>query len=333
MEITAYIKTTDVQTFSFDAGKVSGTEMIERALCDILADSKGTVREMCSHILNAGGKRVRPLLVLYSGLVFSPASRELVQAAVAAEVIHMASLVHDDIIDNSILRRGKPTIHQGWGNYFAVICGDYLFAKAFGVLAGNRLTKSMDLMVTAIDNMCQGEIIQAEGRFNTRVTLKDYYDCIAKKTAIFLECCCKSGAAISGADDYQIGLMGEYGLHIGLAFQMIDDLLDINGDTGKMGKPKNEDICCGNITMPFIFLLSDTKYGTWFKQIIEERTFGEQVMSLVRDALKDSGIIDRCFDIAKSHVEKAKKCLDLLPKSEYVDFLHGLADILHTRAN
>ncbi|MDF2523949.1 MAG: hypothetical protein K0R31_1590, partial [Clostridiales bacterium] len=115
--------------------EIEWMEIFERELYTVLADSSGVVREMCSHILSAGGKRIRPTLVISSGFVFSKPDIELIQAAVAAELIHMASLIHDDIIDNSELRRSRPTINEIWGNQFAVLCGDYLFAKAFGILS------------------------------------------------------------------------------------------------------------------------------------------------------------------------------------------------------
>ena len=218
---------TGFQSVKFDAEQIPGIEAIEIELYNSLSGSQGTMREMCSHILNAGGKRIRPLLVLHSGLGFGTMSNHLVKAAVAAELIHMASLVHDDIIDNSSLRRSRPSINKIWGNQFAVLCGDYLFSKAFGIMSSNRLMRSMDLMVEAIQNMCEGEIVQAGERFNPLISQERYYEIIGMKTAIFLSCCCKSGAAISGATKLQVHMMGEYGLHLGYAFQIIDDILDI----------------------------------------------------------------------------------------------------------
>lgn len=322
-----------LQTIKFNSNSLASIELVEKKLNDALSDSQGAVKDMCTHILNAGGKRVRPLLVLYSGLIFSDEIDELIYAATAAELIHMASLVHDDIIDDSSLRRNKPSINKIWGKHFAVLCGDYLFAKAFGILSKNRLIKSMDYMVEAIQNMCEGEILQAENRFNHCVTLDMYYRRIAKKTAIFMQCCCKSGAAVGGADELQVRMLGEYGLNLGLAFQIIDDILDFCGDVDAMGKPGGEDLRQGSITMPLIFLMQDDRYENWIKEILGERNItGHHIREITRK-LKETGMIEKSFKTALSHIEKAKHSLGMLAESEYTGRLYKLADMLKARMN
>lgn len=323
----------DLQKVKFDAGNIPILEDIEIELYNTLADSKGAIREMCSHILSAGGKRIRPLLVYYSGRIFEGAPEELVKAAVAAELIHMASLVHDDIIDNSDLRRSRPSVNKIWGNHFAVLCGDYLFAKAFGILAGSRLTKSMDYMVHAIQNMCHGEILQASDRFNGEVSLTSYYERIAMKTGIFIECCCKSGAVIAGAGDMQLQMVGEYGLNLGLAFQIIDDILDFCGEVEVMGKPRCEDLMQGSITLPVLLLMGDKNYEGPVKEMIQGRLVTEQAADHITALLHETGTIRQAFEIASSHIEKAKHCLGFLPQTENAAFLYDLADMLKGRMN
>ncbi|MFZ5988900.1 MAG: polyprenyl synthetase family protein [Bacillota bacterium] len=333
MDNLQYEKKTDFLKEKFDPRAIPEIEVIEIELFNVLSDSKGVVRDMCSQILNAGGKRIRPLLVLYSGLVFSPVSSELINAAVASELIHMASLVHDDIIDNSSLRRSKPSINSSWGNHFAVLCGDYLFAKAFGVLSKNRLIGSMDLMVEAIENMCEGEILQAHNKFNFGTDLDMYYSCISRKTAIFLECCCKSGALVSGASENQLDAIGKYGLNMGLAFQIIDDILDICGNTKVTGKPNFEDLRQGNITLPLIMLLKDENYAEFIKEIVHSRSFSDHTLKELTKILENTGIISRCYETALMHIEKAIESLMNLPKSEYTYRLNNLANMLMMRAN
>ncbi len=333
MIITKQKQTSDFQGRKFEIYKNAGLETIERELYNVLSDSKGPVRDMSSHILNAGGKRVRPLLVMYSGLVFSKLTKEIIQAAVAAELIHMASLVHDDIIDNSYLRRSRPSVNKKWGNHYAVLGGDYLFAKAFEVLSSNRLMESMDYMITAIKNMCWGEINQAEDKFRWEVGMKEYYERISRKTAIFLECCCKSGAVAAGADKASIEAIGEYGLNLGIAFQIIDDILDFCGDPDTMGKPVGEDFRQGNITIPIILLQRNQKYKNWIKDLCEKKEVSDEIIQDVLAALKDVDAIGQSFSIAETRINRAKKCLDLLPKSEYSEVLYNLADILKSRIN
>lgn len=323
----------DFQSIVFDAGKIPNIDLIEREILNTLSDSKGAIRDMCLHVLNAGGKRIRPLLVLYSGLAFSASTNELINAAVAAELIHMASLVHDDIIDKSYLRRQKPSVNSKWGSHYAVLCGDYLFAKAFAVLSNNRLLKSMDYMVEAIQQMCHGEIIQAEDRFRLDADYNNYYQRISKKTAIFLECCCRSGAAVVGADDAYINILGDYGLNLGLAFQIIDDILDFCGDAQVMGKPRGEDLKQGIITLPVIILLSKEEYSVRFQQLVRKKGYGLGDFDQILDMLYESGAIKEAYAIAQNHIDKAQQCLSLLPETGGAAFLSELTDMLRARMN
>lgn len=304
------------------------SELIEASIEKSLSGDKGVICDMCNHMVKAGGKRIRPLLVLYSGLVFSGMSDELINASVAAELIHMASLVHDDIIDNSNFRRSKPSVNHMWGNHFSVLCGDYLFAKAFGILSGGRLLKSLDVMIEAIESMCTGEIIQAENKFRQDMDIGTYYKQITGKTAVFLECCCKSGASTGGAQPHQIKVLGEYGLNMGIAFQIIDDILDFRGNTKTMGKPKGEDLRQGIVTLPVVLLLKDNKYGDIVKEMISGRRIQTRDIATVNNLLSETGAIDEAFTIAASHIDKARECLRTMPQSEYTGFLDALPGML-----
>lgn len=316
----------------FDAGEMAGIELIEKELFNALSDSAGTVREMCSHILNAGGKRIRPMLVLYSGLVFSGPTENIIQASVAAELIHMASLVHDDIIDSSDLRRNKPSVNRVWGNHFAVLCGDYLFARAFGILSRIRPAKSMEYMVAAIQDMCHGEIIQAEARYSL-IDTDMYYEIIRKKTASFLECCCLSGGAAAGASAEMLEALGKYGLNLGFAFQILDDILDFTGDVKVMGKPRGEDLRQGNITLPVLMLMQEDGCGGRLSEYITRGAVPEDAIDEVTRQLADTGILKECYGIVNRHIDAAKDCVDCLPQNTHTVFLRNLADKLRLRDN
>ncbi|HEY9062898.1 MAG TPA: polyprenyl synthetase family protein [Pseudobacteroides sp.] len=316
-----------------DFKNIPELKQVEADLIKVVSDSCGTIRNMCTHILEAGGKRIRPLLVIYSGLVYGENSPELLQTAVASELIHMASLIHDDIVDNSALRRNRPSINSLWGNNFAVLGGDYLFAKAFGILASRRLTSGMEYMVEAIQSMCVGEIIQAEDRFNCECTLEKYYEKIACKTAILLKCCCQAGAAAQNAAAEEIDLIGEYGLNLGLAFQITDDILDLCGSSELTGKPKREDLRQGIISMPIIYLLGNKANGQWVKSVIEQRQFDDDTISKICSAITKTGIMEKCYDRVRAHIDKAQKSLDKLPDSYPKDILYRLADMVYVRMN
>ncbi|KNY28747.1 polyprenyl synthetase family protein [Pseudobacteroides cellulosolvens] len=308
-------------------------KLVEAELMKAVSDTNGTVRDMCIHILDAGGKRIRPLLVIYSGLIFGENTPELLQTAVAAELIHMASLIHDDIVDNSVLRRSRPSINSIWGNNFAVLGGDYLFAKAFGILSSKNLNCGMEYMVEAIQSMCGGEIVQAEDRFNCDCSLEEYYEKIACKTAILLKCCCQAGAAAQNAAQEEIELIGEYGLNLGLAFQITDDILDLCGSSELTGKPKREDLRQGIISMPIIYLLGNKANHHWVKNVIEERKFDDDTISKICSVIAKTGIMEKCYDRVRIHIEKAQKSLDNLPDSYHKEILYRLADMVYARMN
>ena len=318
----------------FETKDIPALALIEKQLYNSLSDSHGVIGDMCSHLLQAGGKRIRPLLVLYSGLAFSDGSDDLILSSVAAELIHMASLVHDDIIDHAPLRRNRASVNKVWGNHYSVLCGDYLFAKAFGLLSQNKLFLSLNNMVEAIENMCSGEILQAENKFNMQMNLPRYYEQIGKKTAIFLQCCCKSGAAIGGASETQIMDMGEYGLNLGFAFQIIDDILDFYGTKEIMGKPTGgEDLRQGIITLPILLLMKEENSVHTLNEIICKQTIETSDLETIKNLFNRYGVLDHCYAIAASHIGIAQKCLGSLPESSYKGSLYQLAELLKSSNN
>jgi len=333
LKILQQAEKTYMQSLKIDPSKINGFNILEERLFEQFSDVEGITREICGYLMDAAGKRIRPQLILHSGLTFSHVNDDLLNAAIAAELIHMASLVHDDVIDESSLRRSKPSINIVWDNNCAVLCGDYLFAKAFSILADRKLSTALGLMVEAIQSMCQGELEQANDKFNYTIDIDKYYTRIARKTAIFLQCCCKAGAAIGGASENQINSIGDYGLNLGFAFQIIDDILDFCGDVEAMGKPIGEDLSQGNITLPVLLLLQNKSYGNWIKNLIIEREFSKDNIKKICEVLKESGAIEEAYMIASEHIQKAKECLNLLPESEDTAFLYELTDMLESRMN
>lgn len=329
MEVTAKNnKILDISTLNYP-----GISEVEEELKFVLYKSEGLIRDMCMSLLKSGGKRLRPLMVINSSLCFSDLNASIVETAVAAELIHMASLVHDDIIDVSESRRGMRTINSFFGNHAAVLTGDFLFAEAFSMLSSYKLIKSMGYLVAAIREMCDGEIKQAGDKFKTGVTISDYFNRIAKKTGILISSCCSAGAAAANASDSYIEAMNGFGMNVGYAFQIMDDILDFTGDPKKLGKPTGIDLKDGNITLPVILLLQDNYYGLWVKKIIEKQDISKCEIGYISELLNKTGAIKKSCEIARECINKAKSNISIIPSSIYKDILNEIADNVITREN
>jgi len=315
--------------------KLQFTELlfVEDQLQTVLQKADGLIQETCISLLQSGGKRIRPLLTLYSGMCFAPLNPLMIQAAVASELIHMASLIHDDVIDESATRRGKPTIVSLYGNHAAILTGDYLFAEAFNILSKQQLLASMTYLVDAIQAMCHGEVHQADDQFSISVDTDSYFSRIAKKTGILLAACCQSGAILAGATPEELTLMREYGLNLGYAYQITDDILDINGDEESLGKPIGADLVNGNITLPILYLLDKPIYGNWLREIMRMRRVTPQGTLSIKEALLSTGCIEQAYLTATQCINNAKASLETIPSSQYKTTLLNLADsILHRKA-
>lgn len=306
--------------------------LVEEQLTQTIDKAQGVIRHSCSQLLTSGGKRLRPLLTLQSGMCFGPLNTATIQASVAAELIHMASLIHDDVIDHSDLRRGLPTINSQQGNLSAVLTGDYLFAEAFYILSSHHLLESMNYLVEAIQAMCMGEVDQAGRQFDLSVPENDYFDRISRKTGILLASSCRSGAATAGASSEDIERLGNFGMHLGYAYQIIDDLLDFTGNPKQTGKPVAADLINGHITLPIIYLLKHPLYGPWASEILQDKPTPEKIPKIIQ-ALISSEALDRAFSTALDCVENALSYLEEIPACPSKTVLTQLASKVLYRNN
>lgn len=304
---------------------------VEDQLQIVLEKADGLIKQTCVSLLQSGGKRIRPLLTLYSGMCFAPLNPSMIQAAVAAELIHMASLIHDDVIDESATRRGKPTVNSLYGNLSAVLTGDYLFAEAFNILSTHQLLNSMTYLVEAIQAMCHGEVNQANEQFSSSAGIQHYFNRIANKTGLLLAACCQSGAYLAGADSEEMVLMREYGLNVGYAYQITDDILDISGNADSLGKPVGADIMNGNVTLPLLYLLEDPIYGNWLREILKTRKVSSQATQSIKEALICTGCLEQAQKTATQCIDHAKASLNTIPLSPYKFTLLQLADSILCR--
>ncbi|MGF7184340.1 heptaprenyl diphosphate synthase [Desulfitispora alkaliphila] len=299
-------------------------KQVEEELHNVLV-SESITQELCTSLLKSGGKRLRPLLVLLSGKSCGAKTQDLIAIAVAAELIHMASLVHDDIIDNSHSRRGAETINSSHGNKTAVLTGDYLFANAFRLLAEAKQYKSLSLMVKAISDMCDGEICQANSSFDLSQDESSYIDRIDKKTGKLITACCQAGALAANASMAEIAALSEYGRNLGIAFQIADDILDYTGSDSSLGKPACNDLSQGILTLPILLLLEDEKYGPWLKDHLKNKCLALVSQQQLLKALQETGALKASETKAFQHIQQANRALDRIPANPHRDVLISIA--------
>ncbi|AFM40921.1 geranylgeranyl pyrophosphate synthase [Desulfosporosinus acidiphilus SJ4] len=304
---------------------------VEDQLNEIINKADGLIQKTCGILLKSGGKRVRPLLTLYSGMCFGPLNPLILRASVAAELIHMASLIHDDVIDKSATRRGKPTTNSVYGDHAAILTGDYLFAEAFNILSTEKLLKCMSFFIEAIQAMCAGEVNQAKEQFSSAIGTDQYFKRIAQKTGILLAACCQSGAQLANAGTEEILSLREFGLNIGYAYQITDDILDLNSSSDSLGKPVGADLQNGNMTLPLIYLKDNPIYGNWLQEIINSQRVTPQGLNSIYEALMSSGCLNQAHLAAAQCVEKAKNSLNIIPPSPYRTALLNLSDLILQR--
>jgi octaprenyl-diphosphate synthase len=279
------------------------------------------------YIRSSGGKRVRPaLLVLASYAAGGDGSREsVIRLATVMEMLHTATLVHDDIIDNADLRRRRPSVNARFGNQTAVLMGDWLYMSAFETTLRERSLEILDIITCLTRKMTEGELIQLTAIGRLDITESEYLDILRRKTAYLFSACCEVGAILGGADNATQTAMAEYGLDLGIAFQLSDDLLDVTADTHTLGKTAGSDLLEGKFTLPFIYLLQEQPA---LKAKLEQVMLDGDYDAISRDdlvaLLNERGILKRIKQLAGNHSSQAKKSLELLPETEYRSCLEAV---------
>ncbi len=329
-----------------------------RVLTEAARSQSETISGTILDILNAGGKRMRSALVLMAAkacscgeptstqgndpletdpnTVFSSsASQRAIGLASAIELIHTASLIHDDVIDKSAFRRGVATVSARWGNRIAVLAGDHVYAKAMGILAEADDQRIMRSVSSTVVMMSESEMAQTVSRQNTTVSEKDYLNMIAGKTASLLSCSCQVGAMLGRSQNGEVGVLGEYGLNLGMAFQITDDLLDIAGDVKTLGKPLGNDIREGRLTLPFIRAMCEAPSGDreWISGMFKSSDeISEDDLGRMQGLASKYGGIEYSLKMANHYASAAKAALESLTDSASRASLTMLADYVVERA-
>jgi octaprenyl-diphosphate synthase len=310
-------------------------EAVEARMNSDLGSDVRTVYTLTRHILNAGGKRLRPAMVALSARAASEDVNEerLATVGAAVEFVHMATLVHDDVVDNTATRRGKPTANAIFGNGVAVLSGDYILARAMRLLAIDGDLRVIRTVSEITVEMSEGEVMEIAATGRADLSQADYLEILRKKTAVFVEGCCRCGAIVAGADASIENALADYGNRLGMAFQIADDLLDYTGDPEITGKPRGTDLRDGRATLPFLLVLNEAT--------AEER--GKLLKAFGHQTLDDTGVLEICDlmsrykafertrDAARDQVEKAEAALSALPPSTAKDCFSALTDFVVQR--
>lgn len=289
--------------------------LVEAELEKRIRIDQALLHDAAAHLLRAGGKRIRPVFVLLAGQFGNGSPDLLKKVAVALELIHMGSLVHDDVIDEADIRRGHPTVKAKWDNKVAMYTGDYLFAKALLTITELEHPEIHHKLSGAMVQMCLGEMEQIRFFFRTDQTVRDYLLRIRRKTALLIAISCQLGALAAGVARRDANLLYRYGYNIGMAFQIRDDILDITGTEKQLGKPPGSDIRQGNITLPYLYALEEDGAAGRMLPLIrrlresEGRGNAESLLALVRE----SGGIRRAEALSNRYIDKALAALEALP--------------------
>ena len=309
----------------------SDLQRVEQELEKFAATDFPVLAESSVHLLAAGGKRLRPAFTLLTGRFFKYSLEKLMPVAVALELIHMATLVHDDVVDASMTRRGRTTVKAEWGNNVSIMTGDYLFAKSLELIARIDQPEVARILAEVSIEMCQGEIQQIKTSFDVRQNLKQYHYRIKRKTALLISASCRLGALVCGASFRQQWAAGAYGYALGMAFQIVDDVLDITAKPDEFGKPVGGDIQQGIMTLPVILALRYSPERSRLEELLSKTAKTRAETDEAIAIIKSSGAIEESMDWVNMYVSKAKTRLAELPNVPARKALVDLAEFVRDR--
>lgn len=311
---------------------------LNQKVVDLLHSEVTLIENIGHYIIEAGGKRMRPVLVLlcFHASIFDKdnqeqsndalANKQHVDLATVIEFLHTATLLHDDVVDMSEMRRGRPTANIRWDNPSSVLVGDFIYSRAFQLLVSLGNMAIMDVMATTTNKISEGEVLQLVNQRNPATSEADYMTVIRNKTAILFAAACKSAAILSGASLEVQNQLNDFGMAVGIAFQLIDDVLDYSGNSTELGKNVGDDLAEGKPTLPLIYTMQNGSEE--HKLLIEAaiRHGGLEKLQEIISAVKESGALEYTRQRAEEQIAAALQCLTLIPDSKYKDGLRKVAE-------
>jgi len=308
----------------------SDLDAVEEGLKRVRIDDAPWLDELLDYALKGGGKRLRPVLAVLCGKFYDYSLPRVLPLAMAVELMHLATLVHDDTIDNSSVRWGRPTVNKLWGMEKAVLLGDYLFAKAGALTASTENLHVIKLLPETLMIITNGELAQAASAFKTEQTREHYFFRISCKTAALFVLATESGAVLSRAPENAVRALHDYGHNLGIAFQIVDDILDFVASEEELGKPVGSDLLQGTLTLPAMMLLERYPKDNPVKRLYEGGAKRENIARAIEMVL-NSSVINDCFEVAARYRAKACEGLAGLPDIKARGVLTELAEYIVTR--
>jgi len=303
--------------------------IVEKELERTIQSEYPLLTQASLHLLQAGGKRIRPVFVLLGGKFGKYDIEYIKKVAVALELIHMASLVHDDVIDDAELRRGKATIKAIWNNRFAMYTGDYIFARSLELMTSLNNPLAHRILSNTIVEVCRGEIEQICDKYRFDQTLKCYLRRIKRKTALLIAVSCQLGAIAANAPTKIHELLYLFGYYVGMSFQITDDILDFIGTEEQLGKPAGGDLLQGNITLPVLFAMEDETAKAKIVTV-SENSSPEEIKEII-SLIKKTGAIEKSYEVSNKYLQKAFSVLEQLPKNRARTTLYKIAKYVGKR--
>ena len=301
-------------------------QRVNQVIIEHLASEVVLINQLGQHIILSGGKRLRPMLVVLSARACNYRGEHDALLAAVVEFIHTATLLHDDVVDDSDMRRGQQTASTIWGNEAAVLVGDYLYSRAFQMMVIADSMPIMDLLANTTNTIAQGEVMQLLNIKDPDTSEARYHEVIYAKTACLFEAACRIGAQLGGADAAIEQLLQAYGKHLGIAFQLVDDALDYSAESNQLGKNVGDDLAEGKPTLPLIYAMEhgDAAQRSLIRSAIEQGSADN--FDAIHQAIWDTGALQYTLDQAQAQADQAKQAIAALADNEYRQALMFLAD-------
>ncbi|NKB32106.1 MAG: octaprenyl diphosphate synthase [Pseudomonadales bacterium] len=291
------------------------------------------VENIGHYIVEAGGKRMRPVLTLLAARSCGIETEQHIPMAAVIEFIHTATLLHDDVVDMSTLRRGRPTVNAEWNNPSSVLVGDFIYSRAFQILVRIGDMRIMEIIADTTNKIAEGEVLQLITKNNPAASEANYMQVIESKTAILFQAAAQCGALLANAETEVENALKEFGMRVGTAFQLVDDVLDYAGDAANLGKNIGDDLAEGKPTLPLIYAIDNG--GDEQKELIQEALkideLPEKMLQEVIEIVRNSGGLEYTQNLANSHAQAAQECLGGLPESEFRQAMETMVDLAVNR--